>query len=85
MGAATLGQRLCVLNAASLAAVLRMMMTMMNQLLPHLLYHPSPKAMKMADDLKLFASDKGLDAVYQHAVQIEAELTVEGIFANHQE
>ena len=32
--------------------------------------------MQMAVDLKLLSSDRGLDAVYQHAVQIEAELTV---------
>ena len=32
--------------------------------------------MQMAEDLKLFSSDRGLDAVYQHAVQIMAELTV---------
>ena len=30
----------------------------------------------LPDDLELFASDSGLDAVYQYAVQIEAELTV---------
>ena len=34
------------------------------------------QVMQMAEDLKLFPGDRGLDAVYQHAVQIEAELTV---------
>ena len=34
------------------------------------------QAIQMVEDLTLFPSDRGLDAVYQHAVQVEAELSV---------
>ena len=43
------------------------------------------QAMQIAEDLKVFASKRGLGVVYQRAVQIEAEALPLGISTNYHE